>query len=338
MISEHSFGVQAIAFSPDSKLLATLGTVNDGFLHIWEIDERSGAATLIATNKCTNVVRQIVWIGRNLITVGVRFVKVWRPDESSSASNTNGDQTCVLSSPGHKPLFGRNTLLGELLEATFTTVVGISDSKAITCADNGDVCLLDDSEKQQRLSKVAAVDFGVTAACTAANGQLLVSGVDGRIEMLCLEQLLQETSSRETPNLLSPKKASYKRQTQLSAIGWIDSIVVTVDNGHSIQLRQPSTTENPPSFPVMNTLAAHSDQILGIRALPMIKQQPASFLTWSSEGSVIGWNSNGKPTFNTNVPLEQVNDVYNMTNELKSVSSVLHCSFIVTGDKYGVLR
>lgn len=70
VLSEHTFGVRSIAFSPNSQYLATLGDTNDGFLFVWAIDLKSGAARLHSTNKCTAFVRDMCWMGQALITYG----------------------------------------------------------------------------------------------------------------------------------------------------------------------------------------------------------------------------------------------------------------------------
>lgn len=59
---EHKAGVFAIKFNPSGKYLATLGDVNqDGYLHIWAVDQRTGGIRLHSTNKCTTVVKDLAW-------------------------------------------------------------------------------------------------------------------------------------------------------------------------------------------------------------------------------------------------------------------------------------
>lgn len=67
-LADHTFGVKCVAFSPDSQYLASLGSANDGFLYVWSINQRTGAATLHASNKCTSNINRIAWMGNNLIT------------------------------------------------------------------------------------------------------------------------------------------------------------------------------------------------------------------------------------------------------------------------------
>ena len=68
ILTDHSFGVRSLAFSPNSQYLATLGDINDGFLFIWTVNLKNGAAKLHSTNKCTSFVRDICWIGNSLVT------------------------------------------------------------------------------------------------------------------------------------------------------------------------------------------------------------------------------------------------------------------------------
>lgn len=67
-LTDHSFGVRSLAFSSNSQYLATLGDMNDGFLFIWQINLRTGAARLHSANKCTSFIRDMCWMGQTLIT------------------------------------------------------------------------------------------------------------------------------------------------------------------------------------------------------------------------------------------------------------------------------
>lgn len=67
-ISEHVHGVNCLAFSPDSQLLASLGDPNDGFLRLWRISQRSGTVAFLASNRCISNVRKMAWVGDFLVT------------------------------------------------------------------------------------------------------------------------------------------------------------------------------------------------------------------------------------------------------------------------------
>jgi WD40 repeat protein len=336
-ICEHTFGVQAVAFSPDSKLLASLGTVNDGFLYIWSIDERGGALNLIASNKCTTSLRQMAWMGCSLITVGLRFVKVWRPNDLAASVNENSERGFGLYNRQHKPLAGRNTLLGDLLDATFTCVAAFSETRAIICTDGGDVCILDDDDKNQRLRKVANVDFSITAVCVGPDSQLIITGLDGSIEILNLDELNKAFISSEVrpASKLLAKSSSY-----YIAVGSVSDAMVTVDNNHGIQLRRFTTrSRNEESdHAVIQQLPAHSDAVLGVRAVVTLNEQDIAFITWSANGTVIFWSNEFEAKATIHVPLDQYVDMYDVVNELKTVTAFSDVSHTITGDKYGVLR
>lgn len=336
IIIEHTFGVQAVAFSPDSKHLASLGSINDGFLYIWSIDEKTGAANLVANNKCSNVIKHMAWIGQSLVTVGLRFVKVWRPNEVTPSSTGTPDHKFAR---GHRPLTGRNALLGDLLEATFTCVVPLSEDKAIICSDGGDICLLDDSEKNQRLVRVANVDFSITAACLDATSRLLVTGIDGSVKALDVAELQNAVVPSTTPpSPFTPGKSTPIHATHFVAIGAVDDIAVTVDFNHGMQLRRISDLLDPGVLDTIHQVPAHSDAVLGVRALQTPNASNAAFLTWSAGGTVIYWSAECEMTATLRVPMSQSVDMYNIANELKSVMSLSTSPKTISGDRYGMLR
>lgn len=335
IIPEHTFGVQAVAFSPDSKYLASLGSVNDGFLYIWNIDEKTGAATLIASNKCTNAINQMAWIGQSLITVGLRSVKIWRPNEVPPSCTATPE---LKLGRGHRPLAGRNVVLGDLLEATFTCVVPVSEDKAVLCTDTGDVCILDDGEKSQRMIRVANVNFSITAACLDSSACLLVTGLDGTIKVLDLDSL--QHSYLPGTRSPSPGKSMPLKTPYFVAIGAVADLIVTVDSRHGIQLRHTPTLHDDEGRleEAIRDVPAHSDAVLGVRALSLPNELDAAFLTWSAGGTVIFWSPDCKMKATLKVPMNQSVDMYNIANELKSVTSSSLAPDTISGDRYGMLR
>lgn len=336
IIAEHTFGLQALAFSPDSSLLVTLGTVNDGFLRIWTIDSHTGALSLLASNKCTNLVKHICWMGRSLICVGVRFIKVWRPDDSLATGSTDSPST----NAGHAtPLLGRNTLLGDLLEATFTAAVAISSVAAMLCTDTGAVCVLDDTDSQQRLIKVKQVAFPITAAALGPRGKVIVAGEDDRIELCDIPaELPRSVSPISRSRPASPVKTTSipvsTVKNAVVAVGSLAGSIICLDHQHTIRLLPfaGDTFESSLAMPLL-TLPSQPSPVLGVR--PLIRKDVPGFLTWSPSGEVTGWTHHGQPMFEWHVPLYDTED--GEAGELKTVICMSSVVLMVTGDKYGIL-
>lgn len=353
--------MRAVAFSPDQKYLVSLGTPNDGFLYVWSINQRTGAAKLHSSNKCTSFVKQVIWLGNNIITyviclprstflgsrltsssVGTRHVKIWRVEESRSISPSkpryalDGTPVPIPLPPTLKTLAGRNVLLGPLVEATFTTLAAISDHKAIVCSEKGDVCLLDDSEGQ-KLLKLANTGFPIT--CIAADThsrQVRIGGRNGKMKCMNLDELLTPSTPPESPVALGELTAA-NDVANLCAMGYAARSLITIDSKHSIGISSPdpdtgSEIQNKP-FP------AHGDAVLGVKLLCPGNEMNAAFLTWSANGTIVFWNLDGSSTACINVEVEQVaTSEEDPVNQCQIVRSSKGAAFLVTGDRYGVLR
>ncbi|ODV78630.1 WD40 repeat-like protein, partial [Suhomyces tanzawaensis NRRL Y-17324] len=108
LIYEHSFGINSVSFSPDSRYLCSLGFINDGFINVWKVNLTS--ASLHSSNKCSAPINLVIWHENFIITMGLRLIKVWKfdiPDQDSSA----------VSKPS--VLKGKNVLLGNLINSNF---------------------------------------------------------------------------------------------------------------------------------------------------------------------------------------------------------------------------
>ncbi|KAK8183818.1 quinon protein alcohol dehydrogenase-like superfamily [Phyllosticta citribraziliensis] len=342
-MAEHAFGVRAVAFSPDSRYLASLGSANDGFLYIWAINTRTGAAILHSSNKCTNHINRIAWIGKSLVVVGTRHAKVWRVDEGehpAHAKPRQGDVN-VFSSAFHKTLQGRNCVLGSLVESNFTSVTPISSSMAVVSTDRGDICLLDDSDRNQRLYRVATVPFGVSALATDDNGLLHVGGFNGELKIFEIKKLTDVSTPPPSPTARSESPSSPSLRSSdvpyVVSIAPISGLLVTVDSRRAIRLVQVDIDEEH-SY-ITNTvqqLPAQGEGVLGVHSLPFPNSFDASFVTWSADGVVKFWSPDGLIKGDIVVPLEQIEGCEE-PNELKKVRSTPQASFIAAGDKYGVL-
>ncbi|KAI0011674.1 WD domain-containing protein [Xylariaceae sp. FL0662B] len=336
-ISEHAFGVNAIAWSPDSKYLASLGSANDGFLYIWRIDTRTGAAKLFQQNRCTSYIRGMIWIGNNLVTLGVRHIKVWRIDEAQPPPPSPMKQKFFgdMNSPANaqqKALPGRNVLLGNMIEATFSCAAAIDDARAIICSETGDVCLLDDTNKQMKLTHVLESGFNTT--CVAIReGVAYIGGRSGSLATVDLTSFMECN-----PDSL---RASTESFAGLFALGFLRENMVTVDAKRSIhvwKLGNSSDSVDTESSPI--PISGHQDSILGVEALDRPNTSDADFYSWSGSGHVILWDLEGKIKSSFDVPLDQAcfDDEPHPVNQLTLVRATKGGQFFVAGDKLGVLK
>ncbi|KAF2748938.1 WD repeat protein-like protein [Sporormia fimetaria CBS 119925] len=343
-LSDHTYGVRCVAFSPDSQYLASLGSVNDGFLYIWNINSRTGAAILHSSNKCTSSINRMAWMGNKLVTVGTRHVKVWRIDDQAHTPKAPKNRATELSffiSPTHKTLAGRNCLLESLLEASFTSVVAVAPSKAIVASEKGDICLLDDTDGNQRFSKVAEAGFSVTAMAVDLRGRLHLASKQGGMKTLDIRTLINATTPPPSPTpcvarlTITPSPSA----NQVFAISALSDYLVTVDAQHSIRLARLCALDDDNSIgEVVQQLQAHGDAVLGVTALATPNITKASFYTWSAEGRILFWGQDGICKDSVHVELEQVMSNELEANELRTVKVSENVDFVVTGDRYGVLR
>ncbi|KAK5136015.1 hypothetical protein LTR08_004269 [Meristemomyces frigidus] len=354
ILAEHTFGVQHLSFSLDSKYLASLGTVNDGFLYLWQISDRTGGATLHASNKCTTVINCMTWMGSSLITAGLRFVKVWRPDEDAGpeprradsalsplaprhrADDRGSDYGNSILSPKHRVFAGKNSLLGDMLDANFVSVVPLSDTETVICAETGEVCLLNDVERAQILTCVGMADFPISSAVIDSDGSLRVVGGNGQVQRLALDALRDTdmcSIKQQRKRAASTVKMLKDRQSTVIAMASLDSILVELSPQDGIRV----TNNAVGAMAISNQLPAHDDAVLGALPISCSTLASAAFLTFAGNGTIRVWNAEGAAVAMLNVPIDASLDVYGQSNEVKTVAPFADGSMIAAGDKYGTL-
>ena len=358
-LAEHSFGVNCVAFSPDSRYLASIGTAQDGFLYVWNIHPRTGAATLHSSNKCVSNINRMTWMGNKLITVGTRHVKVWSLEDRNPVQRASKSrQSDVFSSSMHKPLSGRNCLLGDLQDATFTSVCQVAPNKAIVASERGDLCLIDETDREQNFTRVAHAGFSVSSMAADDKGRLHLAGSHGGLKTLAIASLTSKLTPPPSPLSQgsrgeSPTISITDCSNQISAIACLAEHIVTVDSQRAIRLSHlcasaqtsqssdvdPSCAYDETSIgDTIHTLPAHGDSVLGVRVLSRPNNLDACYYTWAAGGGVIFWSQNGSTQRSLSVALEQHAGIDGVPNELRTVRASSDASFLVTGDKVGVLR
>ncbi|KAI0506607.1 WD40-repeat-containing domain protein [Xylaria bambusicola] len=335
-ISEHAYGVKAVAWSPDSKFLASLGSSNDGFLYVWKIDPKTGAARLFQQNRCTTYIKGMIWMGNNLITLGVRHVKVWRIDEAQATSPVKqkfiGDMTS--NAQPQKTLPGRNVLLGSMIEATFSCAATIDDTKAIICSETGDVCLLDDLGKQTKLTHLLETGF-VTTCVALRNGLVYIGGKSGNLATIDLESLLK--GSNDSLQTATETFAG----VGILALGFVEDKLITIDSKRSIDIwNQDHTPRTSNADPISVPIPGCGDAAMGIGSLSQSNVTGAQFYTWSQSGYVILWSTDGTIKSSFQVPLDEAcfEDEPELVNHMATIRATKDGKYFIAGDRLGFVK
>ena len=358
IITDHSFGVRAVSFSPDSRFLATLGDPNDGFLFVWSFDAKTGAVKLHSTNKCTANICDMTWCGDSLVTVGTRHVKVWRIPERLRTSPTKprgrrlGPE--LLASPSPQALLGRNCLLGSLADATFTCVTAISSNEAIVCTDRGHVCLIGGTDNAQEIKVSKQLSFGIYAVTARrGTGQVLFGGVSDMPEsedcetIRCLARPARWPSSgyqspasfnaplKPLSPYSSPSRIVRRPRHSIIALGWLARHAVSIDSNFEITIIADDKETKPVS---VKTFPSHRDPVQGLNILSK-PSSLGSFFTWSPSGKVNFWDGEGDLQHSRVLEIDTVhNEDDGILNELRVVQATENAKLFVCGDRLGVLK
>ena len=261
-------------------------------------------------------------------------------NSTSRASKIRQSDTSFLSSSTHKTLPGRNCLLETLLEANFTSVVAVTPFKAIVASDKGDICIIDDTDGGQRFSKIAEAGFAVTSMTVDMKGRLHMANSQGGLKTLNIPDLIGAIIPPPSPTLRveSPTVNLTTDSNQIEAIGALADYIVTVDSQHSIRLCHTSASDDQLVIgDLVQQLPGH-DSVLGVSALTKPNIANAAFYTWSAGGSILFWTSEGFCKYSMQVHLEQCGSSEADVNELRTVRASPDSSYVVAGDRYGVLR
>lgn len=340
VLTDHTFGIQSVAFSPDSQWLCSLGNSHDGFLLLYSVNAKTGSARLHSSNKCSNV-ENMIWIGDSILTFGTRHAKIWRTEKAASPTKArlvSDKDSLSVGSPGPKTFSGRNCVLGPLIDATFTAAAAVSHERAILATSNGDICLLDDSSPAPQLEKIAGLPF--TAHCVYFDGNTGLAwfgGADGQIKALNVDSLVQ----REYSELAQQDGGNPKSGRNMIALGAARNRLVTMDSDHLIGLRKLEEEDELASkSPDCKRLPAHESAVLGTCSLTHWPDNGgADFLTYSARGTVLFWNLDGTCCGKLELPMEQAQDGFPLDpNEIKVIIADEGERTLISGDKRGALR
>lgn len=191
-IYEHTFGINNLVFSPDSKNLCSLGVVNDGCVNVWKLG--SNNVQLQASNRCSNIIYKVIWHGNVVVTIGLRFIKLWKFENGSA----------------NKPVIlkGRNALLGDFMNSNFIDMALINDEEVVLIANGNQLLLLKLNIDSPKLVALKSPDYRFNAITADLKNELIWLGAD-------------ETNlkSLEIANLTPDEVSEVKPMSSPSSIG-----------------------------------------------------------------------------------------------------------------------
>lgn len=350
IVSDHAIGVKSVAFSPDGRYLATLGNLNDGFVFIWNINQRTGQLTLQAVNKCTTNICHMMWCGQSLITVGTRHVKVWTVGPSApSISNTKfklRSSTTGVASPGPATLLGRNALLGSLVDCIFTSVVAVDSRTVILTTDTGHLCYFQ-TDGVPEVQVLKTYDFGISSvAWQAETGKLILGGCRGLIYEEYDELLAAFHASTTSAGPRSGRRRMrssavrmslglyHGRTVGISAVGCLSGYTIALDTDGNLQMESSAQESSRPSI----AFASHNDLIQGVQRLPE-ESGLGAFYTWSRRGELKFWDARGAMLDSRQVELDSLDlEDDNNPNELRVARFDARTQQFVLGDRLGIAK
>lgn len=137
VIHHHSYGIANLKFHPtDPKIFLSLGLINDGFLHIWRL--QGTGIQLIASNKTSAIVKDVIWCDKNIITYGVRHLKVWKFEHPNDQLKSK-----VVVPRARTAIKGKNVLLGKFIDVTFIDATVLNENQLVLLTNTSQLIFYD---------------------------------------------------------------------------------------------------------------------------------------------------------------------------------------------------
>jgi len=300
----------------------------------------------------------MAWCGQHLITVGTRHVKVWQlanyGDVKLSPTKRQRLQDLAEPSPtpGPVPLSGRNCLLGELVDATFTCIVATSDQRAVVCTDVGSLCDVDVSRIPADMTLINhGLGLAGAVGCREGSQRLIWAGGGGDIHETEFDTLFSEKDlqgaqrpgalTRASSESRTSTRATLRQSLNLRQLSHHGPIAITCLTKHTVCIDNSSNlllTELDPANPSLTTklLSSHNEPVQGVQALDT-NAGHGTFFTWSKSGEVRFW-SGARLQRVEHIELNDSSEVGTVgDNELKVLR---HCGqgMFLSGDRSGVVK
>ena len=342
-LSEHSFSVSGLAFSPDGRWLCSVGDYKDGFVHLWDV-ENTANVKLYASNKCSTAIRGLTWLGGSIVTIGTRHVKVWRPHHKFGVSPLKQNlkhtsiEANIAASPGPKPLVGRNCILGPLADAIFTCICPVSDCKAVICTEGGGICFLEEDGQTSTVSLIGSTSFGISCCAFDQERHLIwIGGIRGESSLYSLRRGLSSSNPYKDSPTPFELQLQTKYESGLIAGGISSQCLVTIEKNHSINVYSSMFHKAAVASRMdEKTSKSHQHTILGIHVLSTSHGDAPKILTWSAEGNIMIWSLAGLLHQTQHIELRCTKP--RVGPKLRVLELVSHQKIIVSGDNAGVVR
>ncbi|KAF9165960.1 hypothetical protein DFQ26_009010 [Actinomortierella ambigua] len=300
----HQFGVQALQFSANGKILVSLGFQHDGFVHVWNWRSR----LKLATNKVTSKVNALIHHNADgsvtqagattlsFITVGLRHVKFWYLGQSKAHARAGIADIRLLD--------GRSAVLGEMRDANFVDAVSSPDGEhTYLITASGVLCMLNKDRTMDRF-----VDLQVRAGYSISmDGNCIVCAcADGII------RLFEPATLKYHTTLPLPSPLGYSPMMEIdgsegdSAHMYSDAAATLFDaetqrlfSVYGDRSIRTWTIGEDFHASLLRTHLNHSDCVWGIETVPTPKEEPtgenyslkSEFMTFSADGTVRFWGT-----------------------------------------------
>ncbi|XP_057317012.1 mitogen-activated protein kinase-binding protein 1-like isoform X2 [Hydractinia symbiolongicarpus] len=290
----HKSGITCVEFSPNQKLLVSIGDQHDMLVNVWNWK----LGHTVACNKSGCRVRAVSFAedGQYLVTVGNRHVKFWYLDaEASSKGNVP-----------ITPITGRSGILGEQRNNCFTDVMcgrGRGSKFTFCVTKSGLLCMFSEKrilDKWVELKAGSANCLMVTEEyifCGCSNGFVRVFDPTNLKFITTLPRphnLGVNVSDGVTPNdLVSPGNTKHCPDLVAISMDLAHFKLTSIYNDHSLYIWDVHDVKKVGKTA---SFLYHSACIWGVETYPVFDEHSSpclpsgSFLTCSSDDTIRIWN------------------------------------------------
>ena len=290
----HKYGINCVAFSPNSAFVVSVGSQHDMIVNVFDWKNQ----VKVASNKVSSKVRSLCFSedGSYFVTVGVRHVKFWYLDVSSRHKN----------SVDAIPLMGRSAILGDQRNNVFVDVGcgrGSMSESTYSITESGLLCEFNskrllDKWVELRTTKANCLSVGETMICIGCADGIIRVFNPINLHFIC---------TLPRPHSLGVDVASVTPRndpiTGSSALKYADTVaitlleetrkVVSVYSDHSMYVWD---VKDAKKVGKTQSYLYHSNCIWAVEpySVPSSKSEsllpPGTFLTCSSDDTIRVWN------------------------------------------------